>query len=96
VEVFQEWTSETRTEKGWVKDSGAPNEAFDLHVDARAGCVLLKAERINWKRPPKWAVVPGDREPGSAGAQASQSKPAPASRPSQSWVKKPRKSWMRR
>jgi phage terminase large subunit GpA-like protein len=55
VQVFEELTAESRGDKGWVRQKGAPNEAFDLHVYARAGCVVLGAEKINWSRPPKWA-----------------------------------------
>jgi phage terminase large subunit GpA-like protein len=56
VQVFEELTAESRGDKGWVRQKGAPNEAFDLHVYARAGCVVLGAEKINWSRPPKWAL----------------------------------------
>lgn len=55
-EVFEELTAETRADKGWVKERGKANEAFDLHVYARAGCVVVGAEKINWSRPPKWAM----------------------------------------
>lgn len=62
-EVFDELTAETRTDKGWTREGSMANEAFDLHVYARAGCVMLGAERINWARPPKWAQLP--TEPGA-------------------------------
>lgn len=54
-EVFDELTAETRTDKGWKRQKNEANEAFDLHVYARAGCVMIGAERINWNNPPKWA-----------------------------------------
>lgn len=54
--VFDELTAERRTAKGWERKPGTPNEAFDLHVYARAGCIILGAEKINWARPPKWAA----------------------------------------
>jgi phage terminase large subunit GpA-like protein len=61
-EFFQELMAETRTEKGWTKaNSSVRNEAFDLHVYARAACVLLDAESIDWDRPPAWAVPPQHR-----------------------------------
>lgn len=65
-EFFQELTAETRTEKGWQKPSGVRNEAFDLHVYARAACVLLGAESIDWDHPPAWAVPPTVRPEQSA------------------------------
>jgi len=57
-EYFDELTIETRTEKGWVKPSGARNEAFDLHVYNRAAVIALRAEAINWDDPPDWAKPP--------------------------------------
>ena len=57
-EIYDELTAEVRTDKGWIREKGAPNEAFDLHVYARAGCVILGAEKINWSNPPKWAEPP--------------------------------------
>lgn len=54
-EFFAELSAEQRTEKGWRNPSGARNEALDLHVYARAGCKVLKADRINWLSPPSWA-----------------------------------------
>lgn len=61
-EVFDELTAETRMEKGWTREKDAPNEAFDLHVYARAGCIVLGAEKINWSRPPKWAELPVENQ----------------------------------
>lgn len=97
TDVFDELTAETRTLKGWKKDNNSSNEAFDLHVYARAACVALGAERINWSRPPKWALDPFEE-----GAQAPPAPPAPAaikqkaaSGAASSWVR-PRGSWMRR
>lgn len=58
AEIFEELTAESRTDKGWISEGKARNEAFDLHVYARAGCVILGAEKINWKRPPAWATEP--------------------------------------
>lgn len=60
VAVFEELTAETRGDKGWTRDKGARNEAFDLQVYARAGCVILGAEKVNWAKPPVWAVEPGE------------------------------------
>ena len=61
TEFFIELTAEVRGEKGWERQKGARNEAFDLHVYARAGCVMLKAEQIDWERPPEWARPPHER-----------------------------------
>lgn len=56
-EYFAEITAEQRTAKGWEKQvSGQANEDFDLHAYARAACVALKAEAIDWKSPPEWAA----------------------------------------
>lgn len=62
---FHEITAETRTEKGWIKDSHVPNEAFDLHTYNRAACIILGAEAIDWKKPPDWAAPPGEPKPQS-------------------------------
>ncbi|HTE40358.1 MAG TPA: terminase gpA endonuclease subunit, partial [Steroidobacteraceae bacterium] len=53
--VFDELTAETRGPKGWARPSGIRNEAFDLAVYNRAATILLRAERINWDAPPRWA-----------------------------------------
>jgi phage terminase large subunit GpA-like protein len=57
-EFFAELAAETRTEKGWRNANREPNEAFDLHVYNRAACRVLKADRIDWDRPPVWARPP--------------------------------------
>lgn len=62
-EYFDELVAEQRTAKGWEPRQGAKaNEAFDLHTYARALCIELGAEKIDWTRPPPWADVP-DRNP---------------------------------
>lgn len=55
---FDEIVAEQRTAKGWQKREDR-NEAFDLHTYARALCIKLGAERIDWTRPPPWAEVSG-------------------------------------
>lgn len=56
-EYFAEITAEKRTAKGWEKEkSNLANEDFDLHGYARAACIVLKAESIDWDRPPEWAA----------------------------------------
>jgi phage terminase large subunit GpA-like protein len=52
---FAELAAEQRTEKGWKNPSGARNEALDLHVYNRAACKIMKADKINWANPPRWA-----------------------------------------
>lgn len=59
---FTELGAETRTDKGWIKRAGVRNEQFDLHAYARAACVMLKAETINWNQPPEWAMDPDARQ----------------------------------
>lgn len=71
---YDELMSETRTIKGWVKNAGQRNEAFDLECYARAACAALDAEKIDWSSPPEWAVPPQLRLPRSSAPGAS---PAP-------------------
>ncbi|WP_068310466.1 phage terminase large subunit family protein [Polycladidibacter hongkongensis] len=55
-EVFEEFCAERRTPKGWVLRKGRKrNEALDLGVYGLALVLVLRAEKINWKRPPVWA-----------------------------------------
>ncbi len=54
-DIFEELVSEVRGEKGWTKQRGIPNEAFDLAVYNRAAVIALEAEQINWDSPPEWA-----------------------------------------
>jgi|SRR5215217_1893388 len=55
---FAELCAEVRTEKGWEKRKGGlRNETLDLAVQARGLAIVLKAEKINWARPPAWAAV---------------------------------------
>lgn len=55
---FDEITSEIRTPKGWEKDSShQANEDFDLHAYNRAMCIVVGAERIDWAKPPEWAMT---------------------------------------
>ena len=58
---FEELSAEQRTPKGWVRQPGSKNEAFDLHVYNRVACLVLKAEAIDWKAPPPWAAELGMR-----------------------------------
>lgn len=53
---FDELTSETRTEKGWIK-TGKQNEAWDLFYYGIGACVssLLNLEKVDWNNPPSWA-----------------------------------------
>lgn len=57
-EIFDELTSEVRTDKGWMRPGGVRNEGFDLAVYNRAAAILLQGERINWDKPPSWAADP--------------------------------------
>lgn len=58
---FAELTAEVRTAKGWEREGHTPNEAFDLHCYNRAACIVLKAEAINWEKPPEWAMPVDER-----------------------------------
>ena len=56
-DVFEEFVAEERCETGWHKKPGVRrNEAFDLAVYGRALAIVMKAEKINWSRPPGWAA----------------------------------------
>lgn len=79
IEYFQELTAESRSSTGkWEKPNGVRNEAFDLHVYARAACIALKAEEIDWNNPPDWATDPSEREPAR---RPEESGPAPGAAP---------------
>lgn len=59
---FAEITAEHRTPKGWIREGHTPNEAWDLHTYNRAACIILRAEAINWNKPPKWAATPPEHK----------------------------------
>lgn len=62
-EYFSELTAEKRRDDGrWEAPKGVRNEAFDLHVYGRGACVALRAENIDWEKPPFWATDPAERE----------------------------------
>lgn len=52
---FDELAAETRTAKGWENLSNDRNEAFDLCVYNHAVALMVRAEHINWDKPPAWA-----------------------------------------
>ncbi len=53
---YQELTYEERGPDGvWEKPGSGANEAGDLLCYSLAGCVHLKADRMNWEAPPSWA-----------------------------------------
>lgn len=55
--AFEEFCAEVRTNEGWrERKSGLRNESLDLSVYGKALAIVLKAERIDWKRPPMWAA----------------------------------------
>lgn len=61
-EYFAEITAEQRTAKGWEREnSHQANEDFDLHGYCRAACIALKAEAIDWNKPPEWAAPFAER-----------------------------------
>jgi len=61
--IYDELTSEVRGPKGWTRPSGTPNEALDLFTYNKAAVIYMKAEHIDWDRPPDWAQVPGSDVP---------------------------------
>jgi phage terminase large subunit GpA-like protein len=87
-DYFDELTVENRTEKGWVKPSGARNEAFDLHVYNRAAVIRLGGEKINWQAPPNWARAPEPIVEREAPEEEPQEKPkVRLINPRRGWVK---------
>jgi phage terminase large subunit GpA-like protein len=57
--LYTQLTTEIRTAKGWENPTGKRNEAFDLLYYA-CGLVLhstIRAEHIDWSKPPPWADV---------------------------------------
>lgn len=55
---YAEMTAETRTAKGWVNNSKAQNESFDLTCYAVAFSRMREVgfDRIDWDNPPQWAA----------------------------------------
>jgi len=83
--VFAEFCAEARTDFGWREvKSGLRNEALDLAVYGKALAIVLKAERINWERPPAWALAGPENsyavpiEIGAAPAKRRMKTPKPA------------------
>lgn len=85
-DYFKEITAEDRTIKGWIRQGSAANEAFDLHAYNRAACIILKAEAINWKRPPMWATDFESRIEKEKRAEEAPVQQRPPS-PRRNWVK---------
>lgn len=93
-EVFEELTAETRGPKGWVRASGIRNEAFDLAVYNRAATVLLRAEKIDWDKPPRWATPPTANEPKDHAPTPKPAEPTP--RTNRFWPSSPRRrGWVK-
>lgn len=56
-DVVAEFCAERRTDAGWEMRPGQQrNESLDLAVYGRALRIVLGAERIDWSRPPAWAL----------------------------------------
>lgn len=69
LDYFRELCAEVRTGKGWLSPRGQRNEAWDLHVYARAACIILRAEHIDWNAPPSWAAPLDGRATELAGGE---------------------------
>lgn len=88
---FAELTAETRTAKGWENLSNDRNEAFDLCVYNHAAMLMIRADGINWEKPPAWAdpqrsavgiALTGDGEPAPRPPEPrKQSSPPPGKQP---------------
>lgn len=95
---FDELTYEVRdpaTGK-WEKPGKRPNEAFDLCVYNLVVFILLKAERIDWQKPPPWAdewdrnMLVYQPDADAPADQESAPKPAPPRKMRRRRVAKPR------
>jgi phage terminase large subunit GpA-like protein len=58
-EIFAEYAAERRDQAGrWEKRPGVKrNEALDLSVYNLALAIVLGAEKLDWARPPAWAIA---------------------------------------
>jgi phage terminase large subunit GpA-like protein len=52
---YAELTAESRNDRRWECAKGVRNEAFDLAVYNSVACALIKADKIDWTKPPGWA-----------------------------------------
>lgn len=91
-DVVAEFCAERRTDAGWEVRAGVRrNESMDLAVYGRALRIVLGAERIDWERPPAWALsgpanawaAPGDAVPSPAPAPVQTEATAPHEKPPQ-------------
>ncbi len=58
---LEELVAEVRTPTGWTNPKRKRNEATDLAVYCRAAVIAIGGDRINWDKPPAWAVEPANR-----------------------------------
>jgi phage terminase large subunit GpA-like protein len=100
-DFFAELAAETRTDKGWKNLNRARNEAFDLHVYNRAAVKILKADKLNWTKPPAWAqpleeqksLWQAPADPATSSGQ--NTAPPPAPRPPTAPRRPPRRGWIK-
>ncbi|MFN3614679.1 MAG: terminase gpA endonuclease subunit [Rubrimonas sp.] len=85
-DVLAEFCAEARDNDGWSKKPGQKrNEALDLAAYSLALAVTIGAEKIDWSRPPAWALGgPGNvwSAPGDAGPERPQAPPPEQATPS--------------
>lgn len=80
--VFSEFCAEVRLPDGWEKRKhGIANEALDLACYGRALAIVLKAERIDWEKPPRWAALMSANEHAIAGEEPASPASAPPVEP---------------
>lgn len=76
--LLGEYVAEERTKDGWVKKQGVTrNEGFDLSVQARALAEHKGLLRIDWAKPPVWAIG-GLGNSNAVALEAAKAKPTPA------------------
>lgn len=93
---YDELAAETRTAKGWENLHKDHNEAFDLCAYNHAVWLMLRAENINWDRPPAWATP--DRSAVTIAAKEAApviTPPESKSKPT-SFINRPSGQWIRR
>lgn len=61
--IFDEFCAERKGKDGWEKKPGhTRNESLDLAVMTKAVMIVKNGEKINWDRPPPWALASAENK----------------------------------
>jgi phage terminase large subunit GpA-like protein len=97
---YEELTSESRSDKGWINPAKRRNEAMDLCAYGEALSLWLKLPAINWSKPPSWAVPRKvvEAESGREEDEVSEAPPAhdPPPPKRQNFTVRRRSGWIKR